>query len=203
MDKRLVPRSEAETAYELCEDICRIMLRQPARCNMNYYVRVDTDKHYDDLPALNRPECGVVGCFAGWGAVALGLDPQVLTRTLDSNPLGVMVRYGDIRYRVTEYSTFMRWVLGQCSYKLHRPSVIQGYEHTSVHVDVFDDGRFDIGRDYGTRGYAERVVKRIQEFMGRNESILRARNLREVRLAVEEANAYQARNGHRDPSERT
>lgn len=62
------PRSDAECAYDLLEDIIKAIDEEPKRIRMgDWLVRTNESPEY--LKEHDLPACGTVGCIAGWATV--------------------------------------------------------------------------------------------------------------------------------------
>lgn len=66
-----VPRSDAENAYELLQDVENVILAEPRRIHMNYWqLKADNPvRAFSSNRQLLRrdfPACGMVGCVGGW-----------------------------------------------------------------------------------------------------------------------------------------
>lgn len=59
-----IPKSTAETAYDLLSEVAALALAEPKRINMNTWrLRAGVD---GCEPVRGYPECGTVGCIGGW-----------------------------------------------------------------------------------------------------------------------------------------
>jgi hypothetical protein len=85
-----MPRSRAKTAYGLLMDVKRIILEEPRRLHMGLVCIQDADTMA--VNGLARPECGTVGCIAGWVNV-LSESRNVLSVWDAAVTLGI--NYGD------------------------------------------------------------------------------------------------------------
>ena len=63
-----LPRSKAKNAYELLDEVAKVITEEPKRYDQTTFVggprrygnRRDPEFH------ANKPACGTTGCFAGW-----------------------------------------------------------------------------------------------------------------------------------------
>ncbi len=58
-----LPKSKATNAYDLLEEVRQLILEEPKRYNQEVFRVVEPDEY--DAP-LGLPQCGTVGCVAGW-----------------------------------------------------------------------------------------------------------------------------------------
>ena len=54
-----IPRSNAKTAWGLCQDVIRAIKKDPKRADMAVFGATL-------LPQYGGPACGTIGCLAGW-----------------------------------------------------------------------------------------------------------------------------------------
>lgn len=111
---KAVPVSRAKTAWGLCADVIRAVMKEPKRVNMNVFVlRV--------APEDGGPACGTVGCFAGW--VALFGAPQLDRELLSVNAADEAVRLlgNNIKY----------WTVGPEGRWVFNSGVGDACEHTN------------------------------------------------------------------------
>lgn len=60
-----LPKSKAKTAYGLLSYVRKLILAQPLRYDQgDWLAKPDDEDGYE--PAKGFPECGTVGCVAGW-----------------------------------------------------------------------------------------------------------------------------------------
>lgn len=94
MTTKALPKSKAKTAYGLLSEVRRLILAEPKRYDQTTYVaRVGGAGRSADLDAigLKRPDCGTVGCVAGWVATlkAERAFASELTGLVAANILGL------------------------------------------------------------------------------------------------------------------
>lgn len=79
-------RAKYITAQELVERILEAISEDPQRLDMSWWIFLfkGKDKANSVYRTRNKPACGTVACFAGWGAVLLGHE--------DSSPNYLMNR---------------------------------------------------------------------------------------------------------------
>jgi hypothetical protein len=61
------PKSRAKTAYGLLSEVCRVILADPRRYNQTDWLTLldGRARSYWTMPE-QRPDCGTIGCVAGW-----------------------------------------------------------------------------------------------------------------------------------------
>jgi len=84
MQKQPRPSSAAINAYELIDDVCRAILQEPRRLNMNYWMALEIETGADPtyFAPSGLPACGTVACVAGWTVL---MHPQNRVNPQDWN----------------------------------------------------------------------------------------------------------------------
>ena len=83
MNERLapLPATRATNAYELMEDVNRIILEEPARMDMRKWISAfrsltEIEQRNEDVSEgifpIPEPACGTVACYSGWCAILVG-----------------------------------------------------------------------------------------------------------------------------------
>lgn len=143
-----IPFSTATTAWGLLQDVKRAIMEEPKRVEMSCYSAKLS-------PEAGGPQCGSVGCFAGWVNMLRGGRPGSFSQTDDHSAMTLLgpLNYYTIRSRTDPKAD------------------LDSY--------VFNSGEGDSCADTnpGTRAHARAVVQRINRFMAVNEVALKARIL--------------------------
>ncbi len=139
-----VPRSTAANAYELLNDVARVITEEPGRVNMKWWAFLFKGRTLSSqaqfLEAEKIPQCGTVGCIAGWCCF--------LTRDTEE------YAYGGPR---------------QNGFEMNKAEQLLGIYGVASELFSPDlpgkDGmvRHKHGYNYGTREYARAVVRKISE----------------------------------------
>lgn len=66
MAKSLIPKSKAKTAYGLLSEIRALILAEPLRYSQRWWLMRDGKAGNFEKPQMGYPNCGTVGCVAGW-----------------------------------------------------------------------------------------------------------------------------------------
>lgn len=66
MTTSALPKSKAKTAYGLLSVIRALILKEPKRYDQGDWLALATSHDDDYVPKEGFPECGTVGCVAGW-----------------------------------------------------------------------------------------------------------------------------------------
>ena len=149
----LVPHTQAETAFDLLNDIIRIIQEEPRRMDMGNWIC--NPKAVSAVRKL--PACGTVGCIAGWAVVLHdGVEPA----------------YRGQRYIAERAVVLLTGALNQTgTLDLFDGDVFEYYD---------DEEGF---RDYrvlnpGDANYVSLVIRRIEEYRDQHEL-----HLKSIRLA--------------------
>lgn len=144
------PRSNATNAYELLNDVCRVVLEEPKRAYMTTYISAFQDP---STAKIGGPACGTVGCIAGWvgilkrprgaqnGDDVRGYDESGCRNTMDERAEGLLGLSTDDLF-------------------------------TS---DLYDTAGATTEYTYGTRDYARAVVRKIRAFQKQHRAQLLAK----------------------------
>lgn len=140
-----IPRSNAQTVYDLLQDVKQAILEEPKRVHMGFFCIFGD--HLQSRLQQKGPSCGTVGCFAGWVNLLAGRS-----RTQIDTMSG---------------ASQAQQILGtDLNYELPRDAHRYAYETFNVFDFGFGDGISGI--KYGTRAYARAVVRRINRFIAAN-----------------------------------
>ena len=71
-----IPTSKAKTAYGLLSEVRALILAEPKRYHQGIYIDRE-DEEIDDgyEPEHGYPDCGTIGCVAGWIATLKHREP--------------------------------------------------------------------------------------------------------------------------------
>lgn len=151
---KAIPLSRARTALGLMQAVKRAILSEPKQANITVYV-----KHRDRCDG--GPDCGTVGCVAGWIGLLSGMGRII-------GPLPVVKLLG----RQLSY-----WLPTE---RTHPDSIIREDDT----FDVFNSGRGDACNTTvpGTKAHAKAVVHRIDGFIEANYNALKRRKLPSLKV---------------------
>ncbi len=153
------PRSKAKNAYDLLDDVCKVILEEPKRYDQGDWI-VSIASDYSTPAAAVKcqtpypiPACGTIGCVAGWTALLARPTIAVHVDRLDAQVMGDAVR-----------------ILG-----INRGQATRLFDGGAVR----NQWRQDFGNNKkfpmtGTMGYAKLGVAHIREFMKDYADQLRA-----------------------------
>jgi|SRR5579859_2543571 len=150
---KATPRSKAKNAYELLNDVCRVVLDEPKRVHMDAYITAFQNPGRVACEIGDGPACGTVGCIGGWVAI-LKRRPHVdLSTTLSISNIAANL--------LTDEEGVLKDIV-------RYPG------------SLFSDSLFDKHGDqqdykYGTREYARAVVRKIRAFQKRHKAALLAK----------------------------
>lgn len=138
--------SNATTAWGLLKDVRKEILQEPKRADMSVFVNTVYPRH-------GGPECGTVGCLAGWIVLKSGVRSR--RSLLSLNFAGTVQDLAEDLLGEVNY-----WTVGK-------------FNH------VFNGGEGDDCEwtDPGTDEHARAVVERLDRFMAANETALKKRKL--------------------------
>jgi hypothetical protein len=162
--KAPIPRSNATNAYDLLSDVAKVMLAEPKRVNMARWIERVTpsraaregEEWEKDIIPSGAPDCGTVGCIAGWILLLLKrVEP------------GISIAYQATDLLGGTYATQL----------CHPPPTPTSNdpEHLPYTRHLFLGS---VSGRPGTRAYARRVVKRIHTFQQIHKVALKAKRLK-------------------------
>lgn len=145
-------RKTTRTAWGLLNQICQLIEQEPLRYNQSDWINLVEDAGYDS--AAHFPDCGTIGCVAGW--VATLVDGRKAASLMASN---------------FNIGSRARKLLG-----LTRVQAIQLFEGAAMNqlADVFG---FDSTPLKGSSEYAALGVAHIHRFMHKHEAQLRRKRV--------------------------
>lgn len=97
MAKSLIPKSKAKTAYGLLSEIRKIILAEPKRYDQRYFrVSLNDLRHgFYSVPAeVVAPQCGTIGCVAGWVCALKAPDVFVDETRIQSTASDILGAHG-------------------------------------------------------------------------------------------------------------
>jgi hypothetical protein len=150
----LVPRSRATNAYELLDEVVRVIEAEPRRLNMGNWIFMPSYVERELIPA-----CGTVGCVAGW-IVLLWDGPRAAFADRQNVPTRALQLMGSDGF---PYSS-----LGGDLNRLFDGAVVRNADADLEEVEVAEPGDED---------YVKLVVQRIREFQDEHEEFLKHRTL--------------------------
>ena len=148
---RVLPVSNATNVYELLDDVKRVVREEPKRLRMHAYLYdryvVESLSEYQLVPHhAGKPECGTVGCIAGWMNVLT--NRKYYVERGEAPPTGRVVwDMMDVFYRASD-------------------------DYTRDVENLFHN--FDYEETSGTPEYAEAICARIDKFQEKWAHILRS-----------------------------
>jgi hypothetical protein len=176
----LLPRSDAENAYDLLSDVVTCIRNEPRRLDMGHWLMTGErlDRFLTVKDHLRRgPGCGYAGCCAGW-IVMLKIPTERIdfksevVETASDDP-GPIIGVGHLAARMLDLSD-MRDVAKLFEAEVRRweldPTVEEEPEwEKGVNGELFDH------LHYGSGEYVQAVVNRIEKFQRKYETELRAK----------------------------
>src|SRR5678815_3817725 len=143
MARAAVPKSTAKNAYELFEDVCKVILEEPKRYNQSTWVE-QLRVHADVDRKEEFAACGTMACIAGWMAILKR------GRTVFRNNVEIADK----------------------AHRLVNPSYDAPFEVVRGLDDLFNGGLIDPDIDPGTKRYAQAGVREIKRFMKKHRKYL-------------------------------
>lgn len=95
--RNALPKSRAKTAYGLLSEIAALIVEEPKRYNQHDTLDIRGRKQGLSLGYAEYPNCGTVGCVAGWVAALISPRPSRVQDVLGyaGRVLGLSVRQQD------------------------------------------------------------------------------------------------------------
>lgn len=147
------------TAWAVLEEVIKVVLAEPRRLNMNVWGR----DIVGELTA-REPDCGTTACIAGWVIHLTGRD---LSRWMENCG----------RVRVTQLNddipSIASDLLGFGANVTDELFMYQPDEPNPFDDDYYDDETAYYHVEPGSVEYAERVVRRLRQFMADHRERLR------------------------------
>jgi hypothetical protein len=154
-----IARTKAKTAWDLLNEVCRIIEAEPQRYNQGQWVRL-VEK--DNKSGYTYPECGTIGCVAGW--VDILTEGRKQARADSSSFIG------DNLFVAAKAAKTLG-ITHQQADDLFDGEALQ----TTARVFGFEGRTLP---DKGTQEYAALGVAHIYRFMHRNERRLRSKRVK-------------------------
>jgi len=160
-------KSQATNVYDLLEDVCATILEEPRRYNQGEWGAVRGSQEWEYLPETLHPDCGTVGCRAGWivvkadGAMPMreeyGFAPRV-------NAILVPHRASQILGKLEA------WTLLDNAREYER-DINALFDESALTIESNDDEFLPLK---GSREYAERGVAGLRAFMTKWNTYLKS-----------------------------
>ena len=97
-----LPQSKAKTAYELLNEVKRVILADPKRYDQGVFI---ARKSSDALNVESYPACGTVACVAGWACILKDRGQAGTTIDMAAWLLGLNNKQADALFSVTAFNT--------------------------------------------------------------------------------------------------
>lgn len=187
VEATFLPVSKATDAFELLEEVIEIILAEPRRYNQGVWVAGMNELMHRREMELEVPNCGTMGCIAGWIDLIKGVRPRWRAEAIE---------VGDRAARILGFKMRMGWQYGDA---------VALHEETGEWLDteekrrwdeefnrevrpineLFDDTMYRWATDEereknlhtvpGTPEYAAIGVRKIRMFMYEHEARLKAK----------------------------
>ena len=89
------------SAYDLLDEVARLADEEPRRINIKHWRLTRSAVHatggVPDRLQVEWPDCGTIGCIAGWCSVLLGIEDAVALYDYDPVPRALKLDLGQTR----------------------------------------------------------------------------------------------------------